>query len=57
MGTLTNSEGLDEWKIVRYFTRVCTVCNDENNIKGKKYIFLQDSSILSFPLEYKGFIK
>ena len=59
-----------EWHIVWYFTRVCTVCNDKNNIQGiKKYIFFtetltsnllkykQDSSILRAPLEYKGVIK
>ena len=59
-----------EWHIVWYFTRVCTACNDKNNIQGiKKYIFFtetltsnllkykQDSSILRVPLEYKGIIK
>ena len=53
-----------KWHIMRYFTRVCTVWNDENNLEGEKYIFYrnfdqykQDSSTLSVPLEYKEFIK
>ena len=33
-GTLTNSKGHDEMAIMRYFTRVCTVCNNENNLQG-----------------------
>ena len=44
-----------KWHIVRYFNRVRTVCNNENNLNLLKY--KQDSSILSIPLEYKGFIK
>ena len=58
-----------KWHIMRYFTRVCTVCNNENNLQGLKiHLFIetltsnllkyrQDSSILSVPLEYKEFIK
>ena len=57
-----------KWQIMRYFTRVCTVWNDENNLEGEKYIFIetltsnhlkykQDSSTLSVPLECKEFIK
>ena len=58
-----------KWHIVRYFNRVRTVCNNENNLQGQKiHLFIetltssllkykQDSSILSIPLEYKGFIK
>ena len=46
---------------MRYFTTVCTVWNDENNLQGQKYIFFietltnnllkykQDSFILSVP--------
>ena len=58
-----------KWHIMRYFTRVCTLCNNESNLQGQKYIlfmesltsnllkYKQDSSILSVPLEHKGFIK
>ena len=57
-----------KWHTMRYFTRVCTVWNDENNLPGEKYIFYrnfdqqplkykQDSSTLSVSLEYKEFIK
>ena len=57
-----------KWHTMRYFTRVCTVWNDENNFRGEKYIFYrnfdqqplkykQDSSTLSVSLEYKDFIK
>ena len=57
-----------KWHIMRYFTRVCTVWNDGNNLQGEKYIFYRNfdkqplkvetnSSTLSVPLEYKEFIK
>ena len=57
-----------KWHTMRYFTRGCTVWNDENNLRGEKYIFYrnfdqqplkykQDSSTLSVSLEYKEFIK
>ena len=58
-----------KWHIMRYFNRVCTLCNNENNLQGEKFIlfmesltsnllkYKQDSSILSVQLENKGFIK
>ena len=58
-----------KWHIMRYYNRVCTLCNYENNLQGEKYIlfmesltsnllkYKQDSSILSVQLENKGFIK
>ena len=51
---------------MRYFTRVCTVWNDENNawnayfketLTSNHLKYKQDSSTLSVPLEYKEFIK